>query len=399
MPERRQNTQQIEKGMVITMAATKRDYYEVLGLSKGASDDEIKKAYRQMAKKYHPDLHPGDQEAEKHFKEVNEAYEVLADPDKKARYDQYGFAGVDPSMGGGDGGFGGGFGGFTADFSDLGDIFSSFFGGGASSQSRRNGPIKGEDLEAQVTISFEEAVFGCKKEISYNRIEKCPDCKGSGAAGNSAPETCPQCNGQGQIRVTQQTIMGVMQTTKTCPNCRGTGKIIKNPCSNCRGTGMIRIRKKLEVSIPAGIDNGQRIVLRGQGSEGRNGGPAGDLFVFVNVRPHAFFERNGLNVYCEVGITFTEAALGAEIDVPTLEGETVKYKIPEATQTGTQFTLRGKGIKQVNGRGVGDLFFRVTVETPKNLNSEQKELLMKLADLSGKDSSDGGKKRFSRRKK
>lgn len=377
------------------MAETKRDYYEVLGLSKGAGDDEIKKAYRQMAKKYHPDLHPGDKEAEKSFKEVNEAYEVLSDPDKKARYDQYGHAGVDPNMGGGAGGYGGFGGGFSADFGDLGDIFSSFFGGGGASQQRRNGPIKGEDLQAEVTITFEEAVFGCKKEISYNRVEKCPDCKGSGAAGNSQPETCPQCNGQGQVRVTQQTIMGTMQTTRTCQNCGGSGKIIKNPCSNCRGKGMVRIRKKLEVTIPAGIDDEQRIVLRGQGSEGRRGGPAGDLYVYVNVRPHAFFERQGTNVYCDIGISFTEAALGAEIDVPLLDGQTTRYKIPDGTQTGTQFTMRGKGIKQVQGKGQGDLIFRVIVETPKNLNNEQKELLKKLADSFGKTD----KKRFSKRKK
>ncbi len=372
------------------MAESKRDYYEVLGLSKGASDDEIKKAYRQMAKKYHPDLHPGDAEAEKCFKEVNEAYEVLSDADKKARYDQYGHAGVDPNMGAG----GGGFGGFSADFGDLGDLFSSFFGGGGSSNARRNGPMRGEDLEAQVTVTFEEAVFGCKKEVVYNRIEKCSDCKGSGAAAGSSPETCPQCNGQGQVRVTQQTFMGVMQTTKACPGCRGTGKIIKNPCSNCRGTGMVRLRKRLEVSIPAGIDDGQQIRLNGQGSEGRNGGPAGNLYITVHVRPHAFFERDGVNVYCDVPITFTEAALGAEIEVPLLDGSTTEYKIPAGTQTDTRFTMRGKGIRQVNGRGTGDLIFRTVVETPKNLNNEQKELLRRL-----EESFEGKKKGFFSKKK
>ncbi len=375
------------------MAEAKRDYYEVLGLQKGASDDEIKKAYRQMAKKYHPDLHPGDAEAEKCFKEVNEAYEVLSDADKKARYDQYGHAGIDPNMGGG-GGFGGYGGGFSADFGDLGDLFSSFFGGGGSSQARRNGPVRGEDLEAEITISFEEAVFGCKKEVSYNRIEKCADCQGSGAAAGSSPETCPQCHGQGQIRVTQQTMLGVMQTTKACPNCRGTGKIIKNPCQNCRGTGMVRLRKKLEVTIPAGIDDGQQIRLSGQGSEGRNGGPAGNLYITVHVRPHAFFERDGIHVFCDVPISFTEAALGAEIDVPVLEGGTTTYKIPAGTQTGTQFTLRGKGIRQVNGRATGDLIFRTVVETPKNLTSEQKDLLRKL-----EASFDGSKKRLFGKKK
>ncbi len=377
------------------MADAKRDYYEVLGLSKGASDDEIKKAYRKMAKQYHPDLHPGDEAAEKSFKEVNEAYEVLSDADKKARYDQYGHAGVDPNMGGGAGGpFGGG---FSADFGDLGDIFSSFFGGGGGgSAGRRNGPTRGEDLEAQVTITFEEAVFGCKKEVTYNRVEKCSDCKGSGAAEGSSPEICSQCNGQGQVRVTQQTFMGVMQTTKACPKCRGTGKIIKNPCQNCRGTGMVRLKKKLEVSIPAGIDDGQQIRLTGQGSEGRNGGPAGNLYITVNVRPHAFFERDGVHVYCDVPVTFTEAALGAEIDVPMLDGSNTQYKIPAGTQTHTSFTLRGKGIRQVNGRGTGDLIFRTVVETPKNLTNEQKELLRKL-----EESFEGGSKKsfFGKKKK
>ena len=380
------------------MAEAKRDYYEVLGLSKGASDDEIKKAFRQMAKKYHPDLHPGDAEAERNFKEVNEAYEVLSDADKKARYDQYGFAGVDPSYGAGaGGGYGGGFGGFSGDFGDLGDIFSSFFGGGGgSSQARRNGPMRGEDLEAQVVISFEEAVFGCKKEVSYNRVEKCDDCKGSGAAAGTTPETCPKCGGSGQVRVTQQTMFGVMQTSKACPDCRGTGKFIKTPCSNCRGTGMVRIRKKLDVTIPAGVEDGQQLRLNGQGSEGRNGGPAGNLYVTVRVRPHAFFERDGINVYCNVPITFTEAALGAEIEVPVLEGGTTEYKIPAGTQTGTRFTLRGRGIRHIGGRGVGDLIFTTVVETPKNLNAEQKELLRKL-----EESFEGGSKKrpFGKKKK
>lgn len=380
------------------MAEAKRDYYEVLGLSKGASDDEIKKAFRQMAKKYHPDLHPGDAEAERNFKEVNEAYEVLSDADKKARYDQYGFAGVDPSYGAGSGGgYGGGFGGFSGDFGDLGDIFSSFFGGGGgSSQARRNGPMRGEDLEVQVVISFEEAVFGCKKEVVYNRIEKCDDCKGSGAAAGTAPETCPKCGGSGQVRVTQQTMFGVMQTSKACPDCRGTGKFIKTPCQGCRGTGMVRIRKKLDVTIPAGVEDGQQLRVGGQGSEGRNGGPAGNLYVTVRVRPHAFFERDGINVYCNVSITFTEAALGAEIDVPVLEGGTTEYKIPAGTQTGTQFTLRGRGIRHINGRAQGDLIFTTVVETPKNLNSEQKELLRKL-----EESFEGGSKKrpFGKKKK
>ncbi len=349
--------------------ADKRDYYEVLGLAKGAGDDEIKKAYRQLAKKYHPDMNPGDAEAEVKFKEINEVYAVHSDSEKRARYDQFGHAGVDPSAGGG-GGYGDfdGFGGI-----DFGDIFSSFFGGGAQT-SRRNAPTRGNDIRASVSISFEEAAFGCKKEISYNRIEKCDECGGSGAAKGSTAETCSHCGGTGQVRVSQRTMMGMFQTTQTCDACRGTGKIIKNPCTGCRGTGYVRIKKKLDVSIPAGIDDGQKVALRGQGDAGRNGGPAGDLILVVTVRPHTVFERDGYNIYCEVPVTFTEAALGAEIDIPTLEGD-VKYTIPEGTQTGTMFTLRGKGIQQVNGKNKGDLIFSVVVEVPKNLTDAQKELL------------------------
>ena len=363
------------------MAQTKRDYYEVLGVSKSASDDEIKKAYRSLAKKYHPDIHPGDKEAEEKFKEVGEAYEILSDADKRSKYDAYGHAAFDPSSGmGGGGGFSGGFG----DFSDLGDIFSSFFGGGFSSGSqRRNGPVRGEDLSESITISFEEAVFGCKKEISFGRVERCADCSGSGAAAGSSPETCSNCGGTGSIRTTQRTMLGMMQSTQPCPNCRGTGKIIKNPCNNCKGKGFVRIRKKLEVDIPAGIDDAQRIVLRGQGNEGRNGGSAGDLFLNINVRPHHIFERDGINVYCEVPITIVEAALGADIEIPTLEGKTVTYKIPEGTQTGTSFTLKGKGIRQLNTQRYGNLIFTVVVETPKNLTEAQKKLLREFGDCCG----------------
>ncbi len=349
--------------------ADKRDYYEVLGLAKGAGDDEIKKAYRQLAKKYHPDMNPGDAEAEVKFKEINEAYAVLSDSEKRARYDQFGHAGVDPSAGGGAGY--GDFGGF-GDF-DFGDILSSFFGGGGQS-TRRNAPTRGNDIRASVSISFEEAAFGCKKEITYNRIEKCEDCGGSGAAKGSTAETCSHCGGTGQVRVSQRTMMGMFQTTQTCDACRGTGKIIKNPCTGCRGTGYVRIKKKLDVTIPAGIDDGQKVALRGQGDAGRNGGPAGDLILVVTVRPHTVFERDGYNIYCEVPVTFTEAALGAEIDIPTLEGD-VKHTIPEGTQTGTMFTLKGKGIQQVNSKNKGDLIFSVVVEVPKNLSDAQKELL------------------------
>jgi len=379
------------------MAENKRDYYEVLGLSKGAGDDEIKKAFRQLAKKYHPDLHPGDAEAEAKFKEINEAYEVLTDPEKKQRYDQFGFAGVDPNMGGG-GGFGGGFGGAGFDFGDLGDIFGSFFGGGmggSSGQSRRNMPIDGEDILYRISLTFEEAVFGCKKEISYGRVEKCSDCGGTGATNSVDVETCPHCQGSGTVRVNQRTALGMFQTTRSCDNCRGTGKLIKNPCKNCAGKGYVKVTKKLEITIPAGIDDGQKVAMRGQGNEGRNGGIAGDLIVAVTVKPHNIFERDGYDVWCEVPITFTEAALGAEIKVPTLEGGEMDYTIEEGTQTGTSFTVRGKGIAHPNAPGRrGNLIFNVVVEVPTNLNSEQKDLLRRFDELCG-ETNNTKKKKFT----
>jgi len=361
------------------MADTKRDYYEVLGLSKGASDDDIKKAYRKLAKQYHPDVNPDDKNAEEKFKEINEAYSVLSDPEKKSRYDQFGHEGVDPSMGGGYGDFSG-FGGF-----DFGDIFSSFFGGGSGGgSSRRNAPIPGDDIQVRMTIDFEEAAFGVKKEISYNRIERCSDCSGSGAAKGTSAETCSKCSGTGQVRVTQKTALGMFQTTRACDSCRGTGKIIKSPCSECRGTGYVKVTKKLEVSIPAGIDNGQKIALRGQGSEGRNGGYPGDLIIVITVRPHKVFERKGNDIFCEVPITFCEAALGAEISIPTLDKEEIKYEIPEATQTNTEFTIKERGIPDINSKRRGSLNFKVIVEVPKNLSSEQKDLLRKFSDSCGK---------------
>ena len=370
------------------MADSKRDYYEVLGLSKGASDDEIKRAYRQLAKKYHPDMNPGNAEAEAKFKEINEAYGVLSDAEKKTRYDQYGFDGIDPNLGGGFGDFGG-FGGM-----DFGDIFSSFFGGGASSASRRNAPMQGDDIMYRITISFEEAAFGVKRDISYNRVEKCPECGATGAAKGTTVEKCPTCGGSGQVRVTQRTALGMFQTTRACDDCKGTGKKIKTPCSNCSGKGYIRITKKLEVSIPAGIDDGQRVAIRGMGNDGRNGGPAGDLIVAVTVRPHDIFERDGYDLYCDVPITYAEATLGATIKVPTLEG-TVEYDIPEGTQSGTMFTIRGKGIVRPNkSSSKGDLKFRVMVEIPTGLNSKQKELLREFAD-SCKETNYKTKKKFS----
>lgn len=365
------------------MAEEKRDYYEVLGLQKGASDADIKKAYRTMAKKYHPDMNPGDKEAEAKFKEVNEAYAVLSDADKKAQYDQFGHAAFDQGAGGGSG-FGG-FGGFS-DFGDIGDIFGNIFGGafgGGSGARTRNAPMRGEDVGARVTVTFEEAAFGVKKDISYNRIQKCPDCGGSGAAKGTNVETCSACGGQGQKRVTQRLGGMAFQSTATCDKCKGTGKIIKTPCTNCRGTGYVRVTKKLSVNIPAGIDDGERIALRGQGCDGRNGGPAGDLIITVNVKKHSVFERDGYNIYCEIPLTVAEATLGAEIDVPTLEGNQ-KFTIPEGTQPGTQFTLRQKGLPYVNSASrKGDLIFTVNVEIPKGLNEKQKEQMRAFADACG----------------
>lgn len=379
--------------------ADKRDYYEVLGINKGASADEIKKAYRALAKKYHPDMNPGDKDAEVKFKEVNEAYAVLSDEEKKRIYDQYGHAGLDGSAGfggAGAGGFSGGFSNF--DFGDIGDIFSSFFGGGASSgsSSRRNGPIRGEDIAYRITLSFEEAAFGCKKDISYNRIERCSDCGGSGAEKGTSAETCPQCHGTGQIRVTQKTMLGMMQTTRPCDACRGTGKIIKTPCKNCNGKGYVKVTKKLSISIPAGIDDGERVGVTGQGNEGRNGGSAGDLVIVVNVRPHSIFKRDGYNLYCEVPITYSEAALGAELSIPTLEGD-VKYTIPEGTQTGTRFTIRGSGIQIPRSQRKGDLIFTVNVEVPKNLNENQKELLRQFAESCGEKNTPKRRSFFKRK--
>lgn len=361
--------------------AEKRDYYEVLGVDKNADAGTIKKAYYQLAKKYHPDANPGDKVAEEKFKEANEAYEVLSDSDKRAKYDQFGHAAFDPAAGGGSG-FGG-FGGF-GDFGDLGDILGGMFGGAfGGGRQRRNGPIPGDDIGATVTVTFEEAAFGVKKDISYNRVCRCAECRGSGAANGSSAETCTVCNGSGQVRRVQRMGGMAFQSTATCDNCHGSGKIIKNPCSKCRGTGMVRENKRLTVSIPAGIDNGERIALRGQGNDGRNGGPAGDLIIGVSVRPHQIFERDGYNLYCEVPLTVAEATLGASIDVPTLEGN-VKYDIPEGTQPGTKFTMRSKGIPYVNGNGRrGDLIFRTTVEIPKGLSDKQKDAMRAFADTCG----------------
>lgn len=352
--------------------ADKRDYYEVLGVSKGASDDEIKKAHRKLAKKYHPDLNRDNPEAAEKFKELNEAYEVLSDKDKRAKYDQFGFAGVDPNYGAGQGGFGGGF-----DMGDLGDIFGSFFGGGfggGSTRSRRNAPQRGETLQQRIMLSFEEAAFGCEKEITINRTETCEECGGSGAEPGTSPETCSNCRGSGVVTQTQRTPLGMFQTQGACPNCRGTGKIIRKPCKKCSGAGRVRKSKTLKVNIPAGIDDGQSIQLRGQGGAGVNGGPAGDVIVTISIRPHPIFTREGQDVVCEIPISFAQAALGDTLQVPTIDGK-VSYDIPEGTQTGTVFRLKGKGIQNVNGRGRGDQYVRVNIEVPRNLTHRQKELL------------------------
>ncbi len=355
--------------------ADKRDYYEVLGVSKGASDDELKKAYRKMAKQYHPDLNPNNKEAEGKFKEVNEAYEVLSDSDKKSRYDQYGHAGVDPSYGGGGAGGFGGFGG-GGGFSDMGDIFESFFGGGfgGSSRSNPNGPRRGADIRANIIIDFMDACKGKRAEVRVNKMETCSECHGSGAQAGTNASTCPDCNGQGVVKVGQRTPFGMISQTKTCSRCGGKGKIISSPCKKCSGNGRVRVASTKEIDIPAGIDDGQTMQVRGGGDVGTNGGPAGDLNITVTVRPDPIFEREGYNIHTEIPITYTQATLGDEIVVPTIDGK-VKYNVPEGTQTGTVFRLKSKGVKKLNRSDRGDQYVRVNVEIPSNLSKKQKELL------------------------
>lgn len=378
--------------------AEKRDYYEVLGVAKGASADEIKKAYRKITKANHPDLHPGDKDCEERFKEANEAYEVLSDEEKRKKYDQFGHAAFDPNAGFGGGGFGGGFGGFG----DLGDIFGDIFGGGGfggfggfgGARSNPNAPRKGENVRISLNITFEEAAFGCEKEITVPRVETCPDCKGNGCAPGSTPEICPDCGGTGQVRTTQRTPFGMAQSMSACSRCHGTGKIIHQPCKSCRGTGNVRRQHREKVNIPAGIDDGQAVSIRGKGHAGTNGGPAGDLLVSVNIRPHARFEREGNSVLLEQNISYAQAVLGAELEVITLDGK-VKMNIPEGTPSGTVFRIRGKGIPYLRGSGRGDQFVTVNVEIPKNLTSSQKELLKQFAasmgELDGvKGSNSGG---------
>ena len=362
--------------------AEKRDFYEVLGVKKGASEDELKKAYRKLAKENHPDLHPGDKECEARFKEINEAYEVLSDPDKRAKYDQFGHAAFDPSQGfGGGGGFGGfeGFGGFGDIFSD---IFGGGFGFGGGGGRNPNAPRKGDNLRATVNIKFEEAAFGVKKDVFVSKIEQCPDCKGTGCAEGTTAEVCPDCKGTGTVMSTKRTPFGMVQSSEQCPKCKGRGKIIHSPCKTCRGIGSVRRQHKVSVSIPAGIDDGQTISLKGQGNAGLNGGPAGDLLITVLVQPHARFERDGASILLDQEISFAQAALGAEVEVPTLDGK-VKLNIPEGTQSGTTFRLKGKGVPFLRNGGRGDQFVTVNVAVPRSMTSTQKNALRRYAETMG----------------
>lgn len=371
--------------------AGKRDYYEVLGVNKNATDDELKKAYRKLAKKYHPDANPDNKkEAEAKFKEVNEAYETLSNPQKRKMYDQFGadgpqgFNGAGGPFGGQNGYYsynGSGFDGF-GDFGDLGDIFSSIFGGGfggRTSSSKKQGPTKGADLNVRLDLTFEQAFRGIEKEIVITRDEECSVCHGSGAKPGTSPIKCPTCHGTGQVTQVQSTILGQMQTTRPCSACHGTGEIIKEPCENCRGKGTVRKQPKIKVKIPAGIDDNQTVVLRGEGEPGKKGGPKGDLYITVKIKRNSIYTRKGNNVLCEIPITITQATLGAELEIPMVDGTKEKYKIPEGTQTGSKFTIRNRGFKSINSSITGDFVFTVTVQTPKRLSKEQRELLVQLA--------------------
>ena len=381
------------------MADQKRDFYEVLGVAKGASEDELKKAYRKMAKKYHPDVNPGNAEAEAKFKEVNEAYEVLSDPEKRSRYDQFGHAGVDPNFGAG-----GGFGGFDMGDIDLGDIFGSFFGGGfggfGGGQARPNTSQRGESLRASLTISFEEAAFGCEKEIDLTRVETCDECRGSGCEPGTSADPCTDCHGAGVVRIQRGAGGFAFSSTVTCPKCNGVGKLIHSPCKSCNGSGSVRKKRRISVTIPAGIDDGQAVSLRGQGNSGKRGGADGDLIVSVRIKPHSYFQREGTTVLYEHPVSFYQAAMGAELEIPTIDGK-VKYTLPAGTQTGTTFRLRGKGIPELRGRGRGDQYVTVRVQVPTSMNGEQKEALKAYAAAMGETvpEEDGIKGFFDKRKK
>lgn len=372
-----------------------QDLYAVLGVSKTASDDEIKKAYRKLAKQYHPDLHPGDKVAESKFKEINDAYEVLSDPKKKSNYDQFGTA--DPTSGfGGAGGFdgfsgfsGGGFNGsgfeFNGGFGGINDIFEEFFNAGTGrSAGGPTGVKRGATISVTMSISFEEAANGVTKEIEIEKLVKCPTCKGTGAKPGTSVKTCKACNGTGQVTSFQNTILGRIQTSRPCQTCHGEGTTTDTPCMDCKGRKYVNKKVRIKVQIPAGIDDGQTISLQGQGQPGEKGGPDGNLHVTVRVKSHKIFKRSGNDIYCDIPITFVQAAIGAVIEVPTLGGK-IKFDLPEGTQPGTKFRLKGRGIKDVNGYGVGDLYFTVNVEVPKHLNSTQKEALNKFAEVCGED--------------
>lgn len=368
----------------------KKDFYEVLGLQKGASDEEIKKAFRKLAIKYHPDKNQGDKEAEEKFKEINEAYQVLSDPEKKARYDQYGDADFGAN----------GYGGYNAegfDFSDFGgfgDIFDSFFGGGGGGRRKKGGPARGSDLEYTITLTFEEAVAGVEKEISISRNEKCETCGGTGAKEGTEPKTCDKCGGTGQVRVQRNTPLGSFMSMNTCDKCGGKGTIISDPCQECKGSGKIRRNRKITVNIPAGVDTGNVIPMRGQGEDGTAGGPAGDLYVNIRVLPHKVFKRKGYDIFMDSHISFSKASLGVELKVPTIDGD-VKYSVPAGTQPGTVFRLKGKGVPKVNGHGRGDQYVNVVVDIPKTLSAKQKEALLMYMEASGEISEeDGSKKSF-----
>ena len=382
------------------MAEAKRDYYEVLGVSKDADDATIKKAYRQLAKKYHPDMNPGDKEAEIKFKEASEAYAVLSDADKRRQYDQFGHAAFDGGAGGGAGGFGGGFNFNGADFSDIfGDIFGDMFGGsrrgGAS-----NGPMKGANIRKSIRITFEEAVFGCEKELDLVLKDPCEDCHGTGAKPGTSPETCPKCGGKGQVVYTSQSFFGTVQNVQTCPNCGGSGKIVKEKCPKCAGTGYTSSRKKIKVTIPAGIDNGQSVRIREKGEPGTNGGPRGDLLVEVLVSRSNAFERQDMNIFSNASISFGIAALGGDIRIRTVDGDII-YTVAPGTQSGTRIRLKGKGVPSIRNKAVrGDHYVTLIVNTPTGLNKEAKEALRKFDELTGNSlNKEGGAQTGKEKKK
>lgn len=354
---------------------SKRDYYEVLGVDKSADEKQLKSAYRKLAMKYHPDKNPDNKEAEEKFKEINEAYEVLSDSEKRNLYDRFGHAGVNQNTGAGGGfnGFGGDFGGFGFE-----DIFDSFFGGGGSRRSsRRNGPAKGSDIEAHVTIDFIDAAKGVAKEIEFLRTEDCEVCSGTGAKKGTGKKTCPTCNGAGEVRYAQRSLFGQSISVRECDTCHGTGEVVEEPCDTCKGHGKVKKRKKIEIKIPAGVDNGNVMTLRGEGNLGRKGGPRGDVHVAIKVKPHEIFERDGENIYLRIPITFPQAALGDELIVPTIDGK-VKYKIEAGTQNGTSFKLKGKGFPYLNGYGRGDMYVKVIIEVPTELTDTQKRIIEEL---------------------